>query len=333
MIFRGAPTCPYCTGAAALVTGADIYPHRPDLGGKKFWACMPCDAYVGCHPPAKVKGGGFDDGTVPLGRLANAELRGLKQRAHAAFDPLWKSNAMTRNTAYAWLASALGTKPSETHIGMFDEAQCRAVVAAVAARSPEPVSFPHHQPLEHSMIEAAIKPVPVITYVPCVSSQIASYGYDAGTQTLGVKFINTTSAYHYFDVEPEVYAAMQAADSVGKFFGAKIRNKFAFEKQPDEATGIVFGLLQQQESKYTSSSKDGRLVNRETGKPIPDDEPVFILRAQDVHALGAMRCYASLVAEIDQFHAVTERIKDFEAFAKANPSRMKEPDAITLKPF
>lgn len=134
MSLQNVPCCPYCTGAAALVTGAEIYPHRPDLREKKFWACTPCDAYVGCHPPAKVKGGGLNDGTVPLGRLANAELRGLKQRAHAAFDPLWRSGPMSRTQAYAWLASALGTPPSKTHIGMFDEAQCRAVIEAVRGR-------------------------------------------------------------------------------------------------------------------------------------------------------------------------------------------------------
>lgn len=129
-----APTCPYCNGTAVLVTGADIYPHRPDLADKKIWACTPCDAYVGCHPPAKAPGGGMGDGTVPLGRLANAELRSLKQRAHAAFDPLWKSKAMSRRKAYAWLASAMEIPATKAHIGMFDEAQCRAVVAAVAAR-------------------------------------------------------------------------------------------------------------------------------------------------------------------------------------------------------
>lgn len=131
------PTCPYCGGVAALVTGADIYPHRPDLCEKRFWACQPCDAYVGCHPAADAYGrGGMGDGTVPLGRLANAELRSLKQRAHAAFDPMWKSGAMSRRKAYAWLSTSMGIPSNKTHIGMFDEAQCRAVVAAVAARTP-----------------------------------------------------------------------------------------------------------------------------------------------------------------------------------------------------
>lgn len=181
------------------------------------------------------------------------------------------------------------------------------------------------------MTETAIKPVPVITYTPCTSSQIAAHGYDADTQTLGVKFNNSPSAYHYFDVAPEVYAAMLAAESVGKFFGSTIRHKFPYEKQPDEATGIAFGLKLTQEPKYTVSSKDGRLVNRATGKPIPDDEPVFVLRAQDIHALPTLHAYLSLVREIDQAAAVTNRITAFQDFALAHPDRMKEPDDIALQ--
>lgn len=132
-----APTCPYCKGPAALVGGGDIYPHRPDLFDLKFWSCAPCGAYVGCH-----KAGAWvpelrqtSDGTLPLGRLANAELRRAKSQAHAAFDPLWKSRAMGRREAYAWLAGELGIRVSDCHIGMLDVAGCRAVVAAVNARS------------------------------------------------------------------------------------------------------------------------------------------------------------------------------------------------------
>lgn len=130
------PTCPYCDRQPELVTGAKIYPHRPDLFAKKFWLCAPCDAYVGCHPPAGRKGkGGVGDGSVPLGRLANAELRRAKQAAHAAFDPLWRSGEMSRSEAYAWLASALGISGENCHIGMFGVEGCRAVIAAMNARS------------------------------------------------------------------------------------------------------------------------------------------------------------------------------------------------------
>lgn len=127
--------CPYCQKRAQLVGGDVIYPHRPDLAGKNFYLCDPCNAYVGCHPAKTATQNGVGDGTVPMGRLANAELRRAKNEAHAAFDPLWKSGAMHRKAAYKWLSKELGLTSQQTHIGMFDVAQCAAVVAAVKART------------------------------------------------------------------------------------------------------------------------------------------------------------------------------------------------------
>ncbi len=129
-------TCAYCRLPAQLVTGAEIYPHRDDLAGEKFWRCVPCSAWVGCHKAgAWVPGANgsktTSDGTLPLGRLANAELRALKRQAHGAFDPIWKARHMNRREAYAWLAGRLGINATVVHIGDLDEAGCRAVIAAV----------------------------------------------------------------------------------------------------------------------------------------------------------------------------------------------------------
>lgn len=122
--------CDYCGRAAELVAGDDIYPHRPDLKALRFWRCVPCGAYVGCHKA----GNGYGDGTRPLGRLANAELRAAKSAAHAAFDPLWKSRQMRRSDAYRWLSDALGIPANRTHIGEFDVETCRRVVAVCSER-------------------------------------------------------------------------------------------------------------------------------------------------------------------------------------------------------
>jgi hypothetical protein len=114
--------CPYCERPAHLVTGETIYPHRRDLWQKWFWLCDPCKAYVGCHK----------EGTKPLGRLANAELRAAKQEAHAAFDPLWQffpPREGERSRAYKWLADHLGISKRDCHIGEFDVETCRRVVA------------------------------------------------------------------------------------------------------------------------------------------------------------------------------------------------------------
>jgi len=118
--------CNYCDSAAELVTGAIVYPRRPDLADKPIYRCEPCDAWVGCHPGT----------TTPLGRLADAALRKAKMDAHAAFDPLWKrkaaqegwSKGKARGKGYAWLAKQLGIPPGECHIGMMDVAMCHRVV-------------------------------------------------------------------------------------------------------------------------------------------------------------------------------------------------------------
>ncbi len=112
------PTCPYCGQVSELVGGDVIYPHRPDLSKKLFYRCEPCDARVGVHA-----------GTLkPLGRLANAELRSWKMKAHSAFDPIWLSKRMKRKQAYIWLSKELGINVHNCHIGMFDIDTCKQVV-------------------------------------------------------------------------------------------------------------------------------------------------------------------------------------------------------------
>jgi len=114
--------CPYCDKPAQLVSGVDIYPHRNDLFHRFFWKCDPCKAWVGCHEKAN---------RAPLGRLANAELRKVKQSAHAIFDPLWKTGRMKRSEAYSLLSNLLGISKTNCHIGMMDVDQCKVVVSVL----------------------------------------------------------------------------------------------------------------------------------------------------------------------------------------------------------
>jgi hypothetical protein len=127
-------SCDYCGKPAELVAGDVIYPHREDLAAKKFWRCVPCKAWVGCH-------GGTE---TPLGRLANAELRAAKSRVHAVFDPLWKtkhwqtgcSRRIARRKGYAWLAGQLGIPFRRCHIGMFDVETCQRAIAICSEHQP-----------------------------------------------------------------------------------------------------------------------------------------------------------------------------------------------------
>lgn len=106
--------CDYC-GKPAIYTDSSL------VYGKSYgmiYYCPDCHAWVGVHR-------GTDK---PLGRLADAELRDWKKKAHDAFDPIWRTGRMKRNAAYAWLAQKLGIDAKEAHIGMFDSAQCIQVI-------------------------------------------------------------------------------------------------------------------------------------------------------------------------------------------------------------
>lgn len=112
--------------------------------------------------------------------------------------------------------------------------------------------------------------------------------------------------------------------------------------QPSVSAAEGDGLALAQEPKYTV--RGGRIVNRASGEAIPDDEPVFILRARDVLAIDALVAYSVIVGAdaqrlytdpakreaylkmADHHAAVDCRIGDFSKFKKQHPERMKKPD-------
>lgn len=83
--------------------------------------------------------------------------------------------------------------------------------------------------------------------------------------------------------------------------------------------------------------ENGKLVNRQSGEAIPEDEPIFILRGCDVFARTTLRRYLALIPwgddESNEEHrrAVTLRLLQFENFAAENPERIKTPDT-TITP-
>ena len=61
------------------------------------------------------------------------------------------------------------------------------------------------------------------------SSNLASVGYDADSETLEVEF-KGGSVYQYFNVPAFMHERMMAADSIGIFFNAEIRDAYPCEK-------------------------------------------------------------------------------------------------------
>ena len=110
--------CRYCGSPVVYTSNAEIYGR--EYGNGKCYLCRNCRAFVGTHP-------GTD---IPLGTLADSELREYRKEAHYWFDQIWKgpTRMMTRYKAYGWLANKIGLSRDETHMAMFEKEQCQKTI-------------------------------------------------------------------------------------------------------------------------------------------------------------------------------------------------------------
>ena len=111
--------CPYC-GAHIMYRSADgIY--KENSRNTMLYVCSnypQCDAYVRVHAGTRI----------PVGTLANHELRTLRRTAHQYFDRLHLTGLMSKEDAYRWLAGLIGAPLSEAHIGHLGEYYCKLVI-------------------------------------------------------------------------------------------------------------------------------------------------------------------------------------------------------------
>lgn len=105
--------CPYCNTKAEWISNERIYGKRYGNSYMCYY-CPQCGAYVGCH----------NNSRKPLGTMANAALRKLRQNAHELFDPLWKGKGMGRNKAYKLLQDNTGV----AHISQTTPDECYIVI-------------------------------------------------------------------------------------------------------------------------------------------------------------------------------------------------------------
>lgn len=110
----------YCCGCtqeveALLITGRELYPHRPDLFDIPFWRCTTCRNYIGCHHKSSNR-------LKPLGCIPTPEIRKLRTTIHNMLDPLWKSGAMTRNEVYELISNSLGVRFHTAEIRSVEQA-------------------------------------------------------------------------------------------------------------------------------------------------------------------------------------------------------------------
>jgi hypothetical protein len=64
---------------------------------------------------------------------------------------------------------------------------------------------------------------------PVSSSNIASIGYDADSQTLEIEFLNG-GVYQYFDVPTYVHEELMNASSHGQYLAQNIKGIYRFSK-------------------------------------------------------------------------------------------------------
>lgn len=117
LIYQG-KICPYCGGKTQYVDSSVVYGTSYGM----IYYCQKDQAWVGVHKGT----------SNALGRLADAELRQWKIKAHALFDPLWKKGLYTRKDAYAALARLLDIPPEYCHIGYFGVENCKKVVETIS---------------------------------------------------------------------------------------------------------------------------------------------------------------------------------------------------------
>lgn len=118
-ITKTAPRCPYCGSHTILRSADGIYRENPR--GEMLYVCRnypACDAYV------RVQKGT----AIPLGTVANRQLRELRAEAHRQFDKLYKHGYMSKQDAYQWLGGILGVSGRDAHIGHLSTLSCNLVI-------------------------------------------------------------------------------------------------------------------------------------------------------------------------------------------------------------
>lgn len=101
---------------ARLTSGAECYPHRPDLAELPRWICDTCRNHVGTHHKTKNR-------TAPLGNIPSAEIKRARVLIHALIDPVWKSKRMQRGAIYGKLSKHLGYSYHTGEIKTIEEAR------------------------------------------------------------------------------------------------------------------------------------------------------------------------------------------------------------------
>ncbi len=82
------------------------------------------------------------------------------------------------------------------------------------------------------------------------------------------------------------------------------------------------------DSKFAVST-DGKIYKKSNGEIVPDDEPLFLLRARDVLAISFFEAYVRISKEAEcnsyHFYKLGQTVAGFIRFREKHPERMKMP--------
>lgn len=113
--------CPYCHANATLRPASTVYGQNKRSQGKYLYVCdrwPACDAYVSAHAHSHL----------PMGTLANGNLRHKRILAHRALQQLCENRHMGKREVYIWLQAKLGLSEHQAHIGQFSDWMCDEVI-------------------------------------------------------------------------------------------------------------------------------------------------------------------------------------------------------------
>ncbi len=113
--------CPYCGSQAFLRPASVLGKTGQNEINEKYYVCARypfCDSYVKAHRHNQM----------PMGTLANAELRKKRQKAHKALQQLIDRGLMSRSEAYHWLQLQMGLPQEDAHIAKFSDQRCEQVI-------------------------------------------------------------------------------------------------------------------------------------------------------------------------------------------------------------
>lgn len=114
--------CPYCGAPAICRPASMVHGKNTWQKGTHLYVCTrwpDCDSYVTAHKNT----------LLPMGSLANKNLRYKRILAHEALEELRQMRHMDTWAVYIWLQMKLELSPDKAHIGMFSEEMCDHLIS------------------------------------------------------------------------------------------------------------------------------------------------------------------------------------------------------------